>query len=56
MTEKPAILVLQPHLAPIAAMLEADFTVWRLWQGPPLEASHTIGAIVVAGEFPVDQT
>jgi lactate dehydrogenase-like 2-hydroxyacid dehydrogenase len=56
MTEKPAILVLQPHLAPIAAMLEADFTVWRLWQAPPLEASHTIGAIVVAGEFPVDQT
>jgi len=55
MTEKPAILVLQPHLAPIAAMLEADFTVWRLWLGPPLEASHTIGAIVVAGEFPVDQ-
>jgi len=55
MTEKPAILVLQPHLAPIAAMLEADFTVWRLWQAPPLEASHTIGAIVVAGEFPVDQ-
>jgi lactate dehydrogenase-like 2-hydroxyacid dehydrogenase len=55
MTDKPAILVLQPHLAPIAAMLEADFTVWRLWQAPPLEASHTIGAIVVAGEFPVDQ-
>jgi lactate dehydrogenase-like 2-hydroxyacid dehydrogenase len=55
MSDKPAILVAQPHLAPIAAMLEADFTVWRLWQGPPLEASHTIGAIVVAGEFPVDQ-
>jgi lactate dehydrogenase-like 2-hydroxyacid dehydrogenase len=56
MTEKPAILVVQPHLAPIAALLEADFTVWRLWQGPPLEASDTIGAIVVAGEFPVDRT
>jgi lactate dehydrogenase-like 2-hydroxyacid dehydrogenase len=55
MTEKPAILIVQPHLAAIAAMLEADFTVWRLWLGPPLEASHTIGAIVVAGEFPVDQ-
>jgi len=55
MTEKPAILVLQPHLAPIADLLEADFTVWRLWQAPPLEASHTIGAIVTAGEFPVDQ-
>ena len=55
MTDKPAILIVQPHLAPIAAMLEADFTVWRLWLGPPLEASHTIGALVVAGEFPVDR-
>lgn len=55
MTDKPAILIAQPHLAPIAAMLEADFTVWRLWLGPPIEASHTIGALVVAGEFPVDR-
>ena len=55
MSDKPAILIVQPHLAPIGVMLEADFTVWRLWQGPPLEASHTIGAIVVAGEFPVDR-
>jgi lactate dehydrogenase-like 2-hydroxyacid dehydrogenase len=55
MSDKPAILVVQPHLAAIAAMLEPDFTVWRLWRGPPLEASHTIGALVVAGEFPLDQ-
>ncbi|HZZ86890.1 MAG TPA: 2-hydroxyacid dehydrogenase [Caulobacteraceae bacterium] len=55
MSEKPAILVVQPHLAPIAAMLEADFTVWRLWLGPPLEASRTIGALVIAGEFPLDR-
>ena len=55
MSDKPAILVTQPHLAPIAAMLEADFTVWRLWEGPPLEASQTIGALVVAGEFEVDR-
>jgi len=55
MSDKPAILIVQPHLAPIGTMLEADFTVWRLWQGPPLEASHTIGALVVAGEFPVDR-
>lgn len=54
MSDKPAILVVQPHLAPIAAMLDADFTVWRLWLGPPLEASHTIRALVVAGEFPLD--
>src|SRR5580658_9956638 len=56
MTDKPAILIVQPHLAPIGAMLEADFTVWRLWLGPPLEASHSIRAIVVAGEFPIDQS
>jgi lactate dehydrogenase-like 2-hydroxyacid dehydrogenase len=55
MSDKPAILVVQPHLAPFAAMLENEFTVWRLWQGPPLEASHTIGALLVAGEFPLDQ-
>jgi lactate dehydrogenase-like 2-hydroxyacid dehydrogenase len=55
MSEKPAILVLQPHLAFIADMLAADFTVWRLWEAPPLEASHTIGAVVVAGEFTLDQ-
>ncbi|HUO11974.1 MAG TPA: 2-hydroxyacid dehydrogenase [Caulobacteraceae bacterium] len=55
MSDKPAILVIQPHLAAIAAMLESEFTVWRLWQGPPLEASHTIRALVVAGEFPIDQ-
>ncbi len=56
MSGKPAILVVQPHLAPVAAMLDADFTVWRLWQGPPLEASHSIAALVVAGEFPLDQS
>ena len=55
MSDKPAILIVQPHLAPIAAMLEADFTVWRLWQAPPVEASPTIGALVVAGEFPIDR-
>jgi lactate dehydrogenase-like 2-hydroxyacid dehydrogenase len=55
MSDKPAILVVQPHLAPIAALLEDDFIVWRLWQGPPLEASQTIGALVVAGEFPLDR-
>ncbi|HVM98938.1 MAG TPA: 2-hydroxyacid dehydrogenase [Caulobacteraceae bacterium] len=55
MTDKPAILIVQPHLAAIGAMLEADFAVWRLWEHPPIEASHTIGALVVAGEFPVDR-
>src|SRR5580698_1117208 len=52
---KPAILIVHPHLGPFAGLLEDEFTVWRLWTGPPLEASHTIGALVVAGEFPIDQ-
>jgi len=56
MTAKPAILVIEPHLAPVAALLEGDFTVWRLWQAPPIEASATIGAMLVAGEVPVDVT
>jgi lactate dehydrogenase-like 2-hydroxyacid dehydrogenase len=52
---KPAILLVHPHLAPLGPMLEEEFTVWRLWQGPPLEASATIRALVVAGEAPIDQ-
>jgi lactate dehydrogenase-like 2-hydroxyacid dehydrogenase len=52
---KPAILIVQPHLGVLSPLLEPDFTVWRLWEAPPLEATQTIGALVVAGEFPVDQ-
>jgi len=52
---KPAILIVQPHLAAVATFLEPDFTVWRFWEGPPLEAVATIRALVVAGEFPVDK-
>jgi lactate dehydrogenase-like 2-hydroxyacid dehydrogenase len=55
MSDKPAILIVQQLLAPIGVMLESEFTVWRLWQGPPLEASPTIGALVVAGEYAVDR-
>jgi lactate dehydrogenase-like 2-hydroxyacid dehydrogenase len=52
---KPALLIVQPHLGFLASMLEADYTVWRFWEGPPLEAVGTIRALVVAGEFPVDR-
>jgi lactate dehydrogenase-like 2-hydroxyacid dehydrogenase len=52
---KPAILILQPHLGFLAPLLEADFNVWRFWEGPPMEAVTTIRALVVAGEFPVDK-
>jgi lactate dehydrogenase-like 2-hydroxyacid dehydrogenase len=52
---KPAILIVQPHLGFLAPLLEADFTVWRFWEGPPMEAVTYIRALVVAGEFPVDK-
>jgi lactate dehydrogenase-like 2-hydroxyacid dehydrogenase len=52
---KPAILLVQPHLGFLRRVLEPDFTVWALWEGPPVEAVDVIGALVVAGEFPVDK-
>ncbi|MBV9994128.1 MAG: 2-hydroxyacid dehydrogenase [Caulobacteraceae bacterium] len=52
---KPAVLIVQPHLGVLSPLLEPDFTVWRLWEAPPLEATQKIRALVVAGEFPLDQ-
>jgi len=52
---KPAILIVQPHLGVLAPLFEAEFTVWRLWAGPPLEAASGIRALLVAGEFPIDK-
>jgi lactate dehydrogenase-like 2-hydroxyacid dehydrogenase len=52
---KPALLIVQPHLGFLGPILEADYTVWRFWEGPPIEAVNTIAALVVAGEFPVDK-
>lgn len=51
----PALLIVQPHLAMLSSFLEAEFTVWRLWEGPPVEAESAIEALIVAGEFPVDR-
>jgi lactate dehydrogenase-like 2-hydroxyacid dehydrogenase len=53
---KPAILIVQPHLGVLGPLFEAEFTVWRLWAGPPLEAASGIRALLVAGEFPIDKT
>jgi lactate dehydrogenase-like 2-hydroxyacid dehydrogenase len=52
---KPTLLIIQPHLGVLAPYLEQDFTVWRLWEGPPLEAVSVIRALVVAGEFAIDK-
>src|SRR5437868_4639814 len=39
----------------VSPILEAEYTVWRFWEGPPIEAVNVIQAMVVAGEFPVDK-
>jgi lactate dehydrogenase-like 2-hydroxyacid dehydrogenase len=46
---------MQPHLGFLSPILEAHFNVFRMWEGPPLEAGPAIEALVVAGEFPVDK-
>src|SRR5690606_41851639 len=55
MPDRPAILIMQRHLAPLTAFLQGAYTVYRFWEGPPVEAQADIRAIVVAGESPLDQ-
>ena len=55
MTQRPAVLIVQRHLAPLSAFLESAYDVYRLWEGPPVEAAHDIRAVVVAGEYPLDK-
>ncbi len=56
MSPKPVVLVMQPHLEAIAALLEQDYTVLRAWTEPLAEAEAGVQAVVVAGEFPLDKT
>lgn len=55
MTQRPAVLIMQRHLAPLSAFLEGAYDVYRFWEGPPLEAAHDIRALIVAGEFELDK-
>lgn len=55
MTDRPAILIMQRHLAPLTPFLESQYVVYRFWEGPPVEAQGDIRALVVAGEFPLDK-
>lgn len=52
---RPAVLVMQPMLAPLCPFLETQYDVYRLWEGPPPEAATAIRAIVTAGENPLDK-
>lgn len=52
---RPAVLIMQRMLAPLSPFLETQFDVYRLWEGPPVEAANDIRAIVTAGEEPLDK-
>ena len=54
MTQRPAVLIMQRHLAPLTGFLESTYDVYRFWEHPPVEAERDIQALVVAGEFPLD--
>src|SRR4051794_40956785 len=55
MTDKPAVLIMQRHLAPLTAFLESSYTVYRFWEGPPPEAAQAIEVMVLAGEYALDK-
>ena len=55
MTQRPSVLIMQRHLAPLTAFLEGPYDVYRFWEGPPVEAAADIRALVVAGEFELDK-
>lgn len=55
MTQRPAVLIMQRHLAPLTGFLESQYDVYRFWEGPPVEAQDDIRALVVAGEFELDK-
>lgn len=52
---RPAVLIVQPHLAPVAAFLAPVCDAFSLADRPPLEATARIRALVVAGEFELDK-
>jgi lactate dehydrogenase-like 2-hydroxyacid dehydrogenase len=54
MSDRPAVLIVNRHLGGLAPVLEETYTVYRLWEGPPVEASTVIRALVMAGEVPLE--
>lgn len=55
MTQRPAVLIMQRHLAPLSGFLESAYDVYRFWEGPPIEAAHDIRVMVVTGEAVLDK-
>lgn len=53
MTDRPVVLVAQPHLAPVIALLSPLYEVLRLWEPEDEARIAEAQAIVAAGEFAI---
>jgi len=55
MTDRPTLLVAQPHLAPLVALLAGRYDLLSLWEDPSDAQLAEVRAIIVAGEFAIDR-
>jgi lactate dehydrogenase-like 2-hydroxyacid dehydrogenase len=53
MTDRPIVLVAQPHLAPVIALLAPHYEVLRLWEPGDAPRIPEARAMVAAGEFAI---
>lgn len=53
MTDRPTVLVAQPHLAPVIALLAPHYEVLRLWEPGDEGRIGEARAMVAAGEFAI---
>lgn len=55
MTDRPTVLIVQPHLGQLAGFLVGTYDVLLAWENPSREALDRVGAIIVTGEFALDK-
>ncbi len=55
MIDRPTLLIAQPHLAPVCALLAGRYDLLSLWEGPTDAQLAEVRAIIVAGEYAVDR-
>jgi hydroxypyruvate reductase len=53
MTDRPVLLIAQPHLGPLKGLLDAQYEVLSLWDEPDAGALARVRAMVAAGEFAI---
>ncbi len=56
MTNRPTVMIMQPHLVRLGAVLEGDYRVLHHWEQPAPGDLGEVQALVVAGEFALDKT